>query len=72
MIIKLCKDISVEKIEEIFVFYNEWVKVILNDCGIILIDLIFVKVIGILFILVGCICKLVMGFEYISVFMVGD
>lgn len=62
----------VEEIEILFVEYNEWVKVIFNDRNVIMEELMLVKVIGILFIFVGCICKLMMGLEYIFVFIVGD
>ena len=72
MTIKLRKDISVEKIEEILASHNEWVKVIPNDRDITATDLTPVKVTGTLSIPVGRIRKLAMGPEYISAFTVGD
>lgn len=54
------------------VIYNDWVKVILNECDIIVCELIFVKVTGMLFVFVGCLCKMVMGDDFFNVFMVGD
>ncbi|MCQ8880250.1 aspartate-semialdehyde dehydrogenase [Pseudoalteromonas shioyasakiensis] len=72
MTIKLRKDISVEKIEEILASHNEWVKVIPNERDISATDLTPVKVTGTLSIPVGRIRKLAMGPEYISAFTVGD
>lgn len=71
-IIKLKKDVFILIVEELLVVYNLWVKVVLNDCEIIMCELILVVVMGILIILVGCLCKLNMGLEYLLVFIVGD
>ena len=72
MTIKLRKDISVEKVEEILASHNEWVKVIPNERNITSTDLSPVKVTGTLSIPVGRVRKLAMGPEYISAFTVGD
>ncbi|MGO2478380.1 MAG: aspartate-semialdehyde dehydrogenase [Pseudoalteromonas sp.] len=72
MTIKLRKDISVAKVEEILASHNEWVKVIPNERDITSTDLSPVKVTGTLSIPVGRIRKLAMGPEYISAFTVGD
>lgn len=45
---------------------------VLNICEVFMMDLIFVVVIGILIVFVGCLCKLNMGKEYLGVFIVGD
>lgn len=70
--IKLKKDVLFDEINGIFVFVNDWVKVVLNECEVLMCDLLLVKIIGMLMVLVGCLCKFVMGGEYLLVFMVGD
>lgn len=71
-IIKLKKDVLILIVEELLVVYNLWVKVVLNDWEIIMCELILVVVIGMLITLVGCLCKLNMGLEFLLVFIVGD
>ncbi len=70
--IKLKRDVSVEKIEELIAGHNEWVKVIPNDRQITSEQLTPVKVSGTLTIPVGRIHKLNIGPEYLTAFTVGD
>lgn len=70
--IKLKKDISVEKVEEIIASHNEWVRVIPNDRQSSSEELTPVKVSGTLTIPVGRIHKMNIGSEYLTAFTVGD
>ncbi len=70
--IKLKKDISVEKIEEIIQNHNDWVKVIPNDRQHSSEELTPVKVSGTLTIPVGRIHKMNIGPEFLTAFTVGD
>lgn len=72
LIIKLNKDVLLIDIEGLISQYNFWVKLVLNYCEVSVCELILVVVIGILSVLVGCLCKLNMGFQYFGVFIVGD
>ena len=70
--IKLKKDISVKKIEQIIEDHNEWVSVIPNERECSSEDLTPVKVSGTLSIPVGRIHKMNIGPEYLTAFTVGD
>jgi len=70
--IKLKRDISIEKIEQIIANHNEWVTVIPNDRQRSSQELTPVKVSGTLAIPVGRLHKLKMGPEYLAAFTVGD
>ncbi len=70
--IKLKRDISVEKIEEIIKNHNEWVRVIPNERQRSSEELTPVKVSGTLTVPVGRIHKLNFGPEYLTAFTVGD
>ncbi len=70
--IKLKKDISVDKIEEIIKNHNEWVTVIPNDRQHSSKELTPVKVSGTLTVPVGRIHKLNIGPKYLTAFTVGD
>jgi aspartate-semialdehyde dehydrogenase len=70
--IKLKRDISIEKIEQIIANHNEWVTVIPNDRQRSSQELTPVKVSGTLAIPVGRLHKMIMGPEYLAAFTVGD
>ena len=70
--IKLKKDISVNKIEEIIGTANDWVKVIPNNKADTLNYLSPANVSGTLNIHIGRIRKMKMGEEYLTAFTVGD
>ena len=70
--IKLKRDISVEKIEEIIENHNDWVKVIPNNRQQSSAELTPVKVSGTLTIPVGRIHKMNIGPEFLTAFTVGD
>ena len=70
--IKLKKDISIEKIEQIIANHNEWVKVIPNDRELSSQELTPVKVSGTLTVPVGRLHKMKFGPEYLAAFTVGD
>jgi aspartate-semialdehyde dehydrogenase len=70
--IKLKRDISIEKIEQIIANHNEWVTVIPNDRQRSSQELNPVKVSGTLAIPVGRLHKMIMGPEYLAAFTVGD
>ncbi|NRA61440.1 MAG: aspartate-semialdehyde dehydrogenase [Psychrobium sp.] len=70
--IKLKRDVSVEKIEQILASHNQWVKVIPNEKELSMTELTPAKVNGTLSVPIGRIRKLTMGPEYISAFTVGD
>ncbi|CAL4322941.1 Aspartate-semialdehyde dehydrogenase [Buchnera aphidicola (Chaitophorus sp. 3695)] len=71
-VIKLKKDISLHKIEEILSNDNKWVKVISNDKESTLKELTPLSVTGTLNIPIGRLRKLNIGSKYLSAFTIGD
>lgn len=70
--IKLKKDITVQKVEEIISNHNQWVKVIPNKREITSRELTPVKASGTLTVPIGRIRKMNLGSEYLTAFSVGD
>jgi len=70
--IKLKKDITVQKVEEIISNHNQWVKVIPNEREITSRELTPVKASGTLTVPIGRIRKMNLGSEYLTAFSVGD
>ncbi len=70
--IKLKRDVSVKKVEEILAAHNEWVKVIPNERQITEEELTPVKASGTLSIPIGRIRKMNLGSDYLTAFSVGD
>jgi aspartate-semialdehyde dehydrogenase len=70
--IKLKKDISLERIEELLANANDWVRVVPNDRAITMRDLTPTAVTGRLEVPIGRLHKMKMGPEYLAAFTVGD
>ncbi|WP_145514852.1 aspartate-semialdehyde dehydrogenase [Yersinia massiliensis] len=70
--LKLKKDVSLPKIEQMLATHNDWVRVIPNDHELSMRELTPAAVTGTLNTPVGRLRKLNMGPEYLSAFTVGD